>query len=183
MPTVNRTFKGWADLSLYMMGLKQLFEGTNFLEDLGVKRAQNAAGRELVEKVQQTLMEVFDYPPSSPLAESTVVRRNAPSAGGPMGGFPSDAPGLMSGQFYNNIVFRRIDSGTIQVGVNEGVPHQSHPSASRVTLGEVVRWFEFGTSKQPPRPIFGYVANTYGPEIAQRAGIRILESLRNRGKL
>jgi hypothetical protein len=81
------------------------------------------------------------------LADSTVARKQE-----------GDTPGLESGEMR--------ESGTYEI--------HSHSFTVGFTDPKIT-WFEFGTSRQPPRPVIGGTIDHHGAEIALLMGIRFGE--------
>lgn len=77
------------------------------------------------------------------LAESTLARKSA------------DTPGLETGEMKA--------SGGYEVHWDYAIVGFTDPK---------IAWFEFGTSRQPPRPVIGGTIDHHGQEIADKMGIR-----------
>lgn len=70
----------------------------------------------------------------------------------------------MDTEKYVNSIMVRVEGSVASVGFRKGVTYKRRGGRS-VTLEQVARWMEYGTRRQPARPL-------WGPSIQERGGAR-----------
>lgn len=97
--------------------------------------------------------EVGEFPAWAPLAESTEAQKASMGA-------PPDAPLLRTGALYASIQ-REVQDKEAVVGSTD----------------PVMIYHEFGTSKMPPRPVFGPAVERQRPAITQAIGRTVVNGI------
>ena len=123
----------------------------------------DGVGQDVANEVRTEIGEyqpgIGPFPPMAPLAESTIDTKVSKNLG--KGGDP-DTPLYASGAFESDIG-HAVDAGALSVEVGT---NQNH-----------VIYTEFGTAKQPPRPIFGPAALRILPKIKSRVAAAAVTGL------
>jgi len=119
----------------------------------GLARAAAVIEKAAKARIGHYQPEVGPYPAWAPLAAATEAQKARM-------GFPSDAPLLASGAMRDNI--------STEMSGNEAVIGSPDDRAV---------YHEFGTSKMPPRPVFGPVAFNCAEEVGQLVGGAVIASL------
>lgn len=141
------------DLASFVTHLAALNVGVAIAEDKALERVARIIESDAKQQIGHYQPQVGPFQDWAPLADSTEAEKARL-------GYPADAPGLREGDMRDGIT-HEVARGEAVIGSKD----------------DKMAWFEFGTDKQPPRPVIGSAAFKSREKIEKVLGAAIVEGL------